>query len=1130
MFGVGLGDLMNSTATFGGGGGSGIPIETTPISDVTISRATTGVYTLDMWQGLTGGTPWAFCSTPPIGATFRLGRYMDWNYNDMMLGKHEIIIFAWNASGLMERTRFFITVDPPTTLTECKFGALTLAAAGKINTAKLPGGPLTPSTVYAGAWGSFTTDASSYMSPTAATLVAGSYTIGTLSVPVVIVAGEYTVIDQTEALAAGAAAGGFSGKTIKLRGHAASGLSIPLSITTTPSTWQDKFNALAALCTIAGADLNDRPVLNRFSVYSGGGTPNNLRLTGLAFQRLTTLQDKNATQTVTNMVLVQNGATNIRIDHCDFNENWYVGRIANLRPTERFYEIETASGVGVLIELNRFTQVFSPWFNDISSYGPIFRFNTSHMVFDDSWYNQGTDSAGPTYAGAQIYGNVTAHETGDSGFHADAGGHFSPKRANFDASNQAIYGNITIGGWEKLMGYPWPTVTSMPAAATIQASTNQSPAFSKFKAEMAPGAGNTITLTLPALTGVGTVWITATSYIVGDFVRQGGAFYRCQTAHTSGVFATDLAAARWSEALSCVQKMYRGGTLNVVVADGSSMAWTGRGSATSWSLTNPGMFLRLTPNSTTNLWGLNQEFHATQILFMEAPFTNPFKHVNLKLQHNIFTGTTKPIDLRLQTAASVLGNWLPPLFPGDLYNKGTFNDFQSDIDDQDDHSGILNGSGYRYMGNGPFPVDVNGSRLTPNPLNFQPWNTAATKTLAEMDAAVKITSTLLGNMPNCYCPMSPAEAIEMSRPLANSVYQRSGAGPMFGASAANDGFKLDGAGHLNDVSGLPWGRVDTKPWKVVGFNVVAINGGFIATWNEPAFIEDGAITNYRLEYRINGGAWVDLLVGTALTGFFENGTTGQSIEVRVFADNVNGTGTGTSWPTPIVVTRAKSALIPTFSELSRQVFNAAGNGANTSIYNHTLTAPPGGTKPLVIIAGLRTSGTGDPTIDAATLNGVALSGWVGKAAAVTENISVHMWYVPTASVSTGAGQVLSLDFSQAGNSAEVLVLEVTDGAATNLFGNTANGGSGTNLTTRTITLSATAGTKSAILNTFICENNSAVTHDAVDLPTAFNVSPNTTHRTVVAREDAATFGSYSVIFTYTSGASAAIAVEIFGAP
>lgn len=40
-------------------------------------------------------------------------------------------------------------------------------------------------------------------------------------------------------------------------------------------------------------------------------------------------------------------------------------------------------------------------------------------------------------------------------------------------------------------------------------------------------------------------WLTATSYKVGDTAYQAGSTYRCAVAHTSGVFATDLAAVKW---------------------------------------------------------------------------------------------------------------------------------------------------------------------------------------------------------------------------------------------------------------------------------------------------------------------------------------------------------------------------------------------------------------------------------------------------------------------------------------------------------------------------------------------------------------------------------------------------------
>jgi len=40
-------------------------------------------------------------------------------------------------------------------------------------------------------------------------------------------------------------------------------------------------------------------------------------------------------------------------------------------------------------------------------------------------------------------------------------------------------------------------------------------------------------------------WVTATAYAVGDIVLQSSIVYVCMEAHTSGTFATDLAASKW---------------------------------------------------------------------------------------------------------------------------------------------------------------------------------------------------------------------------------------------------------------------------------------------------------------------------------------------------------------------------------------------------------------------------------------------------------------------------------------------------------------------------------------------------------------------------------------------------------
>ena len=57
-----------------------------------------------------------------------------------------------------------------------------------------------------------------------------------------------------------------------------------------------------------------------------------------------------------------------------------------------------------------------------------------------------------------------------------------------------------------------------------------------------------------------TVWVTSKAYAVGDYVFNGAGMYRCMTAHTSGTFSTDLAAAKWSIRLDAS---------SLTIADGS---------------------------------------------------------------------------------------------------------------------------------------------------------------------------------------------------------------------------------------------------------------------------------------------------------------------------------------------------------------------------------------------------------------------------------------------------------------------------------------------------------------------------------------------------------------------------------
>lgn len=63
--------------------------------------------------------------------------------------------------------------------------------------------------------------------------------------------------------------------------------------------------------------------------------------------------------------------------------------------------------------------------------------------------------------------------------------------------------------------------------------------YFRFCQNISNGSVGQIVVSAPA------AWLTATAYIVGDYVTQSGTIYLCIVAHTSGTFATDLAAGKW---------------------------------------------------------------------------------------------------------------------------------------------------------------------------------------------------------------------------------------------------------------------------------------------------------------------------------------------------------------------------------------------------------------------------------------------------------------------------------------------------------------------------------------------------------------------------------------------------------
>lgn len=74
--------------------------------------------------------------------------------------------------------------------------------------------------------------------------------------------------------------------------------------------------------------------------------------------------------------------------------------------------------------------------------------------------------------------------------------------------------------------------------------------------------------TLPQWQGA---WVTARAYVFGDLVRQNGSTYFCVVNHTSGVFNTDLVAARWE---MFAQKGDAGAGIGDVVAANAGSEYT----------------------------------------------------------------------------------------------------------------------------------------------------------------------------------------------------------------------------------------------------------------------------------------------------------------------------------------------------------------------------------------------------------------------------------------------------------------------------------------------------------------------------------------------------------------------------
>ena len=112
-------------------------------------------------------------------------------------------------------------------------------------------------------------------------------------------------------------------------------------------------------------------------------------------------------------------------------------------------------------------------------------------------------------------------------------------------------------------------------------------------------------------------WATSTVYAVGDLVEKDGSVYLCFVAHTSGTFATDLAAAKWGDMTGAISTSP---TFTNVTATGTvttvTLAVTGNatvdGNTTIGSASND----TLTVNAGT--WTIGSNYTATRALGASA--------------------------------------------------------------------------------------------------------------------------------------------------------------------------------------------------------------------------------------------------------------------------------------------------------------------------------------------------------------------------------------------------------------------------------------------------------------------------------------------------------------------------------
>lgn len=114
--------------------------------------------------------------------------------------------------------------------------------------------------------------------------------------------------------------------------------------------------------------------------------------------------------------------------------------------------------------------------------------------------------------------------------------------------------DLTAGYWVLATDYEVPTlddfkyVFQLPSDFLRLNKTSVEPDYShKIKGRKLYSNADAVSIEYIYFCKDPNAWVTSHDYKVGDYVLQTNTIYFCQTAHTSGTFATDLAADKWVE-------------------------------------------------------------------------------------------------------------------------------------------------------------------------------------------------------------------------------------------------------------------------------------------------------------------------------------------------------------------------------------------------------------------------------------------------------------------------------------------------------------------------------------------------------------------------------------------------------